>query len=390
MDKNHDSFTKNGEREGTMKKNRLIVISLVLLLAVVGGYFGFKNWSSSSQQQNTSEKLKTETTKTTTATLAAIGDVLIHDRVYEKAYVGNQKYNFNPNLANVKELIGKADITMANQESMVGGVEIGITSYPTFNSPIEIGETLKDCGVDIVSIANNHTLDKGERGVLKATDNWDLLNMPYTGGFRSQDDRDTIRTIEKNGIKFSFLAYTYGTNGIPVPKGKDYLVNLIGDGSQIKTDITEARKISDVVVVSLHFGNEYQRQPNEEQKKLVNELAEHGADIIMGHHPHVLQPATWITRSNGEKVFVAYSLGNFISGQRWDYKDIGGIMSITVEKTVTGDQKKIQLKAPSFIPTFVNGQYHVSPLADVREKDTFYDKIEQHMKSLMPDLKVGY
>ncbi len=373
-----------------MKKSRLIVISLILLVAVVGGYFGFKNWSNLSQQPNIGAQSKTETTKTTTATLAAIGDVLLHDRVYENAHVGNQKYNFNPYFANVKELIGKSDITMANQESMVGGVEIGLSSYPTFNSPIEIGETLKDCGVDIVSIANNHTLDKGSRGVLKGTDNWDRLGMLYTGAFRSQDDRAIIRTIEKNGIKFSFLAYTYGTNGIPVPQGKDYLVNLIGDGSQIKKDITEARKISDVVVVSLHFGNEYQRQPSVEQKNLVKELAENGADIIMGHHPHVLQPATWITRSNGEKVFVAYSLGNFISGQRWDYKDIGGIMRITVEKTVTGDQKKIELKDPAFIPTFVNGQYHVSPLANVREKDTFYNKIEQHMKSLMPELKFGF
>lgn len=373
-----------------MKKFRLAIISLALLAGVFAGYFGFKNWNSSSQQPNIGEQSKTETTKTMTATLAAIGDVLIHDRVYDKAYVGNQKYNFNPNLANVKELIGKSDITLANQESMMGGVEIGISSYPTFNSPIEIGETLKDCGVDIVSLANNHTLDKGERGVLRGTDNWDRLGIPYTGAYRSQDDRAIIRTIEKNGIKFSFLAYTYGTNGIPVPKGKDYLVNLIGDGSQIKRDIAEARKISDVVVVSLHFGNEYQRQPSEEQKNLVKEVAEYGADIIMGHHPHVLQPATWITRSNGEKVFVAYSLGNFISGQRWDYKDIGGIMQITVEKTVTGNQTKIQLKDPAFIPTFVNGQYHVYPLADVREKDTYYNKIEQHMKSLMPELKFGF
>lgn len=373
-----------------MKRLRLVILAFSVLVGLFAAFIGYKNWSNSAENTNISGQPKIETSKTTTATLAAIGDVLIHDRVYETAYIGNQKYDFTPNFRNVKELLAKSDITMANQELMMAGVEIGLSSYPCFNSPIEIGEALKDCGVDIVTIANNHTLDKGERGVLRATDNWDRLGMPYTGAFRSFDDRAIIRTIEKNEIKFSFLAYTYGTNGIPVPQGKDYLVNLIGDGSQIKQDIAEAKKISDVVVVSLHFGNEYQRQPNDEQKRLVRELAEAGADIIMGHHPHVLQPVEWITRSNGEKVFVAYSLGNFLSGQRWDYKDIGGIMQITVEKTVTGDQKKIQLKDPAFVPTFVNGKYHVSPLADVREKDQYYQKIEQHMKSLMPELKFGF
>lgn len=294
----------------------------------------------------------------TSMTLAAVGDILIHGTVYKDAMTGNG-YDFRPMFANVKNLMVQPDLTIANQETIVGGTEIGLSTYPNFNSPFEVADALQDAGVDIVSIANNHTLDRGERAILSATDYFDKIGMMYTGGYRSIDDRNKIRVLNRNGIKITFLSYTYGTNGIPIPSGKDYLVNLI-DMPQIKKDLTEAKKISDVIAVSMHWGNEYQRIPSDEQKKLAKELADEGVDIIIGHHPHVLQPMEWIEGKDGHQTFVIYSLGNFLSGQMKNYKDIGGVLQVEIVKEVKSPTETIiRLQKPVFTPTYVTNQrYH--------------------------------
>jgi poly-gamma-glutamate capsule biosynthesis protein CapA/YwtB (metallophosphatase superfamily) len=321
--------------------------------------------------------------------LSAVGDVLIHDRVYNPAHIGNGQYDFMPLLTPVQAYLGKADISIANQETMIGGVGIGLSSYPSFNSPHEVGDALKESGVDVVTLANNHTLDRGEEAIRKAIDHWNKISMPYIGSYVSSKDRMKIRTMERNGIIFSFLAYTYGTNGISVPKNKPYLVNLI-DEEKIEQEILEAKELSDVVVVSLHFGEEYQRLPNVEQKKLAHQIANAGADIIIGHHPHVLQPMEWIERADGKCSFVAYSLGNFLSGQKGDYKDIGGIMQIKVVKVDINGEIVVKLKDPSFIPTFVGEDYVVSPLKQVAGKEAVYKNIINHMMQWMPDLKFSF
>ena len=339
-------------------------------------------------------KIITASTKTlppTQATLVGIGDILIHGIVYKDVKAGNS-YNFKPLLADVKSYIEDADISFANQETMIGGKEIGLSTYPTFNSPSEIGDALKDVGIDIVSMANNHTLDRGEKAIKNAIQHWNKIGMLYTGSFLNEEDQQTIRTINANGITFSFLAYTYGTNGIPIPEGKDFLVNLI-DIEAMKNDITKAKSISDAVVVSVHFGNEYQRQPNENQKQIVKELANAGANIILGHHPHVLQPAEWVEREDGQKTFVIYSLGNFLSGQKGIYKEVGGILKLDVQKTINGSGVDIEIKNPSFLPTIVRktavSKYTVVPLKNVYNKDSsVYTDITQHMTQLMPELKI--
>lgn len=376
------------------------VISFLLLFLLVCGlgfYFGklvtapeqniVKVEDKTNQQIVEKEEKKKEEITTTTASLSAIGDILIHDRVYEPAHIGDGKYDFTPHLKNVHTLLKSADITIANQESLIGGTEIGLSSYPSFNSPYEVGDALKASGVDLVTMANNHTLDRGEKAIQSAISHWNQLGIPYTGAFLSEEDKKNIRTIEKNGIIFSFLAYTYGTNGIETPKNKPYLVNRIEE-SNIDQDIAKASAVSDVVVVSLHFGKEYGRMPNEEQKQLALKTANAGADIIIGHHPHVLQPMEWIERDDGKRTFVAYSLGNFFTGQNEDYKDIGGVLNITVEKKL--ENGEIILKEPSFIPTFVNKNYHVYPLEQVAGKEKVYEEIIKHMKMWVPELTFAF
>ncbi|ESU33543.1 hypothetical protein G3A_04910 [Bacillus sp. 17376] len=324
--------------------------------------------------------------------LGAIGDILIHDTVYEDAFV-NPGYNFKPMLSHVKEYLIEPDLLLANQETLLGGMEIGLSSYPMFNSPVEVGEAFIDAGVDIVSNANNHSLDKSEKGVIASLKNMEAAGLPYVGSYKDNADQQKLRILNKNGMNVSYLSYTYGTNGIPVPIGKDHLVNLI-DREAMKAEIHRARAESDVVVMSIHWGNEYQRFPTTEQKDLAQFLVDEGVDIIFGHHPHVLQPMEWLTSRDGRKALVVYSLGNFLSGQMWDYKDIGGLATVEVTKTITPEGNKIVLENPEFLPTFVSSSrqrnYQVVPLQEAGKfglagAENKYNEIMHHMTQFIKE-----
>lgn len=321
-----------------------------------------------------------------TVKIGAIGDILIHDTVYEDAFV-NPAFDFKPMLSHVREYLLQPDLLLANQETLLGGEEIGLSSYPMFNSPVEVGEALIDAGVDIVSNANNHSLDRSEKGVQASLKNMEEAGLPYVGSFKDEADKQDLRILNNNGIKVSYLSYTYGTNGIPVPIGKEHLVNLI-DREAMKAEIHRARTESDIVVMSIHWGNEYQRFPTVDQKELAQFLVDEGVDIIFGHHPHVLQPMEWLTAADGRQAFVVYSLGNFLSGQMWDYKDIGGLATIEITKTITPDGDKIVLQNPEFLPTFVSSSrqsnYRVVPLQEAGQfglagAESKYNEIMNHM-----------
>lgn len=329
-------------------------------------------------------------------TLSAIGDLLIHDTVYQDAFNGTE-YNFSPMLDKVAPFLQQSSITMANQETMIGGKEIGLSSYPTFNSPKQMGNVLQEAGIDIVTIANNHTLDRGEAAIQSAISYWEKLGTIYTGAYKSKKDQKEIRVRQTDGISVAFLAYTYGTNGIPVPDGKDYLVNLI-DKQKMADAIAKAKKLSDVIVLSLHFGNEYERMPNQEQKDLVQFAADQGVQVVIGHHPHVLQPVDWVEGKKGNKTFVAYSLGNFLSGQDEFYNRIGGMVRVTIRKTMTkGEADKVKIVSPKFLPTFVDfergeTQFDVIPMYQLKSKvlpdaKKHYKEIKDHMSQWMPSLE---
>jgi poly-gamma-glutamate capsule biosynthesis protein CapA/YwtB (metallophosphatase superfamily) len=320
-------------------------------------------------------------------TLLAVGDILIHDRVYEVAKKG-KAYNFDPMLQAVKPYIQGADLAVANSESMIGGEAIGLTSYPSFNSPYEVGDAVKKAGFDVVTMANNHALDRGPKAALNAVHYWDHLKVVHTGVFLSKKDQNQIRVVSKKGIRFAFLAYTFGTNGIPTPKGKPYLVNRI-NLPQIQSDVARAKKQSDVVVVSLHFGIEYQHEPNASQIQLVKQLANMGVDVILGSHPHVLQPYQWVSGKNGHRTFVVYSLGNFLSGQAGLDRQIGGMLELTFNKATKKEKSHISLTHTTFIPTYcIPKTYQVIPLSQAGQKGlphakAVYKKTLDHMNEKM-------
>lgn len=379
-----------------MKKSLYFSILFCTVLLILSTFLIIKMYEENKQAIITNVTVQTHVAKSATVapktfvstiSLGGIGDILIHDWVYNDAKTSTG-YDFTPMFQHVTEILQQPDLLLANQETILGGTEIGISSYPLFNSPQEVGDALVAAGVDIVSTANNHSLDKGERGLVASLDYMDKINLPHVGTYRNKEEQQTVRVLTKKGIKIAYLSYTYGTNGIPIPKGKDYLVNLINNKA-MSEEIHRAKQQADVIVMSIHWGNEYQRFPTIEQKELAQFLVNEGVDIIFGHHPHVLQPMEWVTSDNGRKSLVVYSLGNFLSGQNMNYKDIGGIATVEVTKIVDNDGVKISVHNPNFFPTFVSKinwikNYRIVPLesADMHglsNAKELYKEIQNHM-----------
>lgn len=293
----------------------------------------------------------------TEAVWVGVGDIMSHTPQLPGAYDAKLGvYNFDPFFQEVKDILGQGDWIMANLETPIAGADFGYTGYPTFNAPFELAEALKNAGFNLLSTANNHSLDKGERGLLRTLEHLKELNLQAIGTASSQEEADALIISEHNGIQMGLLAYTYGTNGIPIPEGKPYLVNMI-DEEKIKADIARLKAHgADLVTVALHFGNEYQTVPSESQKTLARALVAAGADIIAGSHPHVIQPYEVIEgydeKGNEKRSLIIYSMGNFISNQRGDSKDYGVIFKVGVRKNVT--ENTTTLTEIEAIPTWVH------------------------------------
>ena len=292
-----------------MKKKYVIVALLALTLASILIVFTLKEKKVETKEpKKVLEKEEKEEIKASKLSLVMVGDALLHSSVYNDAYK-NGVYDFSSQLEYIKPIIQKYDLAFYNQESILGGTSIGLSDYPTFNSPQEFGDAMVDAGFNLVSLANNHTLDRGEKAVLNSCEYWKTKDVLTAGSYTSFEEANEIKIKEKNGIKYTLLSYTYGTNGIPVPSGKEYLVNLYSD-EKAKEDIEKVKDKVDIILVSMHWGTEYQTEPTEEQKRQANYLSSLGVDIIIGTHPHIIEPITYINDT-----LVIYSLGNFISAQ---------------------------------------------------------------------------
>ncbi|MEI4771246.1 CapA family protein [Psychrobacillus sp. FJAT-51614] len=306
--------------------------------------------------------------------IGMIGDILLHLPLYNYA-------SFLPSFEPIREELESIDFLLANQESITAGVEFGLSGYPNFSSPPHIINDLKTVGVDLVSMANNHTLDQKEAGVLAAIDQMKKYKMPYVGAFESIEDLQTDRIFQVDDINLGCLNYTYGTNGHVTPVGKDYLVNRI-DKEQITKDIQLLRKKVDILIVSIHWGDEYQLEPNDKQKELAQVMADAGVDIVFGHHPHVIQPYEVIKASDGHETHVFYSLGNFFSGQKMENTNIGGIAKLEVlEKSING-KKIYSIENPIFVSTAVvkGDPYKINLLKNIESQVGKTDMwVQQHV-----------
>lgn len=291
-----------------IKKKPFILLAIITILAIIGIKYYPKNEKTTKQlSKKVTKTIKQEKSKS--FSLAMVGDVLIHEAVFKDAYQNSSTYNFDPMFEDIKSLLKDYDLKYCNQESIIGGKALGVSGYPAFNSPEEIGDTITNLGFNLIGLANNHAFDKGEKAVLNSNEYWSKKDVITSGSYSSKQERDNIQINEKNGIKYAFLAYTTGINGNKLPQGKEYLINLY-DKETVKQDIEKIKDQVDVIIVAMHWGDEYTNTPTNSQKEIANYLASLGVNMIIGTHPHVVQPIEYINDT-----LVIYSLGNFISNQ---------------------------------------------------------------------------
>ena len=373
--RNKKNRIQSQEKSQQKKFISILMFSIIFLLFILLGLFIFtqiRNWNYQTKlskqteeilSANTQDANSTEVSSTPeidepepiTFTLTAIGDVMCHNTQYWDAYQKETNtYDFSYVFDDIKFDIQKSDISVASLETCFAGEERGYSNYPTFNSPDSLAYSLKDIGIDVLSTAGNHCLDMGFDGLSRTIDVLNKADISHLGTYKTQEERDKILFKYTKGLKVAFINYTYGTNGIPVPSDKPYCVNLI-DKDLIKKDIESAKsQNADVIVACMHLGTEYQTSPNNEQKDLADFLFQNGVNIILGNHPHVLQPfeKRTVTLEDGstQDGFIIYALGNFICDQNAENTRNSIILNLSITKQVDGS---ITVDNIDYIPIYM-------------------------------------
>lgn len=343
-----------------IKVKKSIRIIIILVLIVILGIFAldFLDISNYFHKKKMSNKKQVEVVvpREYKATVFMVGDALIHSCVYNDARV-NGGYDFKPQIEKIKPISSKYDLVYYNQETVLGGTELGLSNYPRFNSPYEVGDAFVDAGFNLVSLATNHTMDKNEQGVLNSVNYWKKQTGVVTSGqWSSYEDREASvsKIYEKNGIKYAFLSYTIWTNGLETPYGKDYLNNVYSE-EKAAADIAKVKDKADIIIVAMHWGTEYYLGVDWQQTKIANFLASQGVQLIIGAHPHVVEPVEYI---NDGKTFVIYSLGNLISDQEGNERLTGLMMTVDIKKKVDVDGKvTVTIENPKAELTYTKSNY---------------------------------
>lgn len=340
------------------------------------------------------------------ASLFVTGDALLHEGIWLDAsdWGRSTVYNFEPMMGEIAGHAAKYDLAYYNQETILGGTELGLSGYPAFNGPKEFGRDMVNMGFDLVSTATNHSLDMGEAGITSSLEFWDTQNVIHAGTARSKEEADMIKTGEVNGITYAFLSWTYGCNGLQPPVGKEWMVNIYGDGvtytdrrNEMLEQIRKADEMADVVIVAAHWGTEYAMEVNADQQQLSLAMSEAGADIIVGNHPHVIQPVSWI---NNGKTICYYAMGNLVSEQDALENNIGIAGVVDIVKTVDGDnvEVKVENARADLLYSYHDAGYanvHVYPFSSLTDavlpnyQSIYNDYINNVVLSLDPSITIG-
>lgn len=354
----------------------------VLLILILLSLFGLILLSLKPSGKKENTKKSSTTSKTTEKkpsnelSMVLVGDCLIHRYVYTDASNNDGTYSFSKMFTEVSDLIKDHDLAYYNQESNIGGKSLGLSAYPRFNSPEEIGDDMLNLGFNLISLANNHTMDKGEKGVINSVNYWKTKQgVYYTGEALSWEDRESnIKVLEKNGIKYAFFSYTTVTNGLLPPTGKEYLTNIYSK-EKAQNDINKVKDKADFIIVAMHWGEEYTTNPSANQKQVASDLSKMGVNLIIGNHAHSLQPVEMI---NDTLVF--YALGNFIAAQDTVDKQTGAIVSLNVKKDDNGKITFNNVKADLIYTYFKNAtNFKVYPYTKLNNSllngyEKYYDK----------------
>lgn len=364
------------ERRRTKRRRCIERISLscaVVVLVIVAGVGTTKltyrlDGDRSIAAQTIKETKKKEEPKE--LSLVMVGDNLLHMPLVRNAETADGSYNFDSLYEKMFSYFQEADLSVIVQETVLGGEALGYSGYPLFNSPQEVGDSMVKAGFDIILHATNHTMDQGEKGVANSIEFWKKYpEVTVLGMNKTEEEYNAVNYIEKNGIKLAVLNYTDSTNGIPVPSSKPYLLNT-ADEEKIVRDLKLAEESADFTIVFMHWGTEYSFSADEGQKKLAHLMSENGADLIMGSHPHVIEPAEWIESENGNKTLVFYSLGNYVSRQKEAANLLGAMGQVKICST---EERGTYIDSAAIMPTVTHYNkssrgFYVYPLKDYTDE----------------------
>ncbi len=318
-------------------------------------------------------------------TIVMVGDILLHDGIEKCARQEDGSYDFTELFKHTKDEIEAADLAIVNEEVIIGGEDLRVTGYPSFNAPFEVADALTGAGFDVICHATNHALDRGAEGITNCLSNWEEEHpgIDVVGIHATKEDSRKICVYEKDGYKIAVLNYTYGTNGIPLPKDMPYAVDLLSE-EKVTEDIKKAEELAEITVVCPHWGTEYNLGVTDIQKKWAKLFANCGADLIIGTHPHVIEPVEVITSDDGRKVPVYYSLGNFInwtsgSGKGVANRMVGAMAVVTLSRDKTGAVYVDEYRAKpvvSHVESKINGST-VYFLEDYTQAKSFLNEIRK-------------
>lgn len=273
----------------------------------------------------------------TTINLVAVGDMLMHGSASVPALQADGTFNYDYLFDHVRNDIATADVAIANNEVVMAGNEIGNVGYPCFNVRTELATAEVNAGFDVILSATNHCMDQGLNGLINTANFWKntFPEIGFIGAYATEEDAANIYVKDVNGIKIAMLNYTYDTN---VPCNSSYSVGYLTDenAGKIVSDIQRAKEISDFVIVFPHWGTEYVLGTTDFQTKWAQFFADNGVDLVIGTHPHVIEPVQWVTGANGNQMLVYYSLGNFVSVQYYNYSMLGGMAKVAITKDSEG------------------------------------------------------
>jgi hypothetical protein len=321
----------------------------------------------------------TPTPEPVTVSVSAMGDVLPHDSVTADALQPDGTYEYGHFWDAARPIWADSDLVYCNQEAPSGGVEMGLTYFPAFNAPVEFAEGIADAGCNTIGLGNNHTFDRGQEGVDRTREVWDRLDpLLIHGAFRSEEEQAAVPTTVIDGMTVAFLNFIDLSN----TPTNDYAVTWLDD-PLVETQLAEAQDAADATIVAVHWGDEYSGVVNDRQREQAQRLADLGADVILGTHPHVLQQAQWLTREDGSRAFVYYSLGNSVTTQMAIPRVVSAVAQFELVGVPGGD---VEVVDPAAVPIymhfdltpaqFANGEWanrrnlQLHPLADAAEAIT--------------------
>jgi len=312
------------------------------------------------QDQNNNQNNNQNNSKTIAEDISininVAGDIITHNSNFKDAYSSrDDEYDFSYVFDNIADYFERADFNIGTLESNFAGPDYGYSNYPTFNAPEHLAIDLKELGFDVLATATNHSLDKGYNGLVNTLAYLDDAGIEHTGTYSSEEASEVYLIKDVKGIKLGILDYDYDTNGIPIPNGKEYCINII-DKDKIKYDLDNMRALNpDVIIVVMHWGIEYRTSPSQEQRELADFLFMNGADIVLGSHPHVLEPMEIrdIELSDGttKQGFLIYSLGNFTSGQYQE--NTRQTVLLDIKLTKHGNTGRVSLDYVHYTPVYM-------------------------------------